>query len=134
MQLSFKEYELQGWENVATAYHNHFGKFTSEIASILVDRATIKPKDRLLDVACGPGYVGSYALEKEAQVVAISFRVLKSGGKFLFTMWDKPIPFDMLLETVKEEVEITISLPEGPDFFKFREPNTSKKNPSRRRF
>jgi len=181
MEQSFKEFELQGWENVAPTYHKSFGEITPKVASVLVDRAMIQPEDKLLDVACGPGYVGAYALEKGAEVTGVdfsnvmiqeakivhpginfhvmdaeklqfsdasfdivlinfgiphfanpeqaieeAFRVLKSHGKFLFTIWDKPTSFDMILETVKEEGDLTISLPEGPDFFQFRNQNTSR--------
>ena len=181
-KLSFKEFELQGWESVAGAYHERFGKFTSQIASALIDKAILQPKDKVLDVACGPGYTAAFALEKGADVIGIdfasamieeaqatypeinfqvmdaeelqfddqsfdsvfmnfgilhfanpehviqeAFRVLKPNGKFFFTVWDKETPFDMVLEAVKEKGELSVALPEGPDFFQFTDPEASKK-------
>ncbi|MES2199797.1 MAG: hypothetical protein V4489_06485 [Chlamydiota bacterium] len=48
MALSFKEFERQGWESVAKAYHECFGGITSEVALALVNNAMIKQNDRIL--------------------------------------------------------------------------------------
>jgi len=184
MNLSFKEFEQKGWERVADVYHECFGSITPQAALALVNGAMIQQNDRVLDVACGPGYVAAIASEKGGivtgidfsnamvqrakvlypeilfqvmdaeelqfsdgvfdfvlmnfgilhlarpeQAVAEAFRVLKSGGKFLFTVWDKPVrarPFDFILSALKEDGDLNLSLPEGPDFFKFSDPNTSE--------
>jgi len=182
--LSFKEFEQQGWEKVADVYHECFGQITPKAALVLVDDAMIKQNDKVLDVACGPGYVaaitsekggivtgidfssamiqraktlhpeitfqvmdaeelqfsngifdvvlmnfGILHLAKPEQAIAEAFRVLKPGGKFLFTVWDRPIrskAFDFIMSALKEEGDLNLSLPEGPDFFKFSDPSTSK--------
>ena len=184
MNLSFKEFEQQGWEKVADVYHECFGSITSKTALALVNSAKIKQDDHVLDIACGPGYTAAFALEKGGiitgidfsdamirkakafypkinfqlmdaeelqfndeifdvilmnfgilhlakpeRAIAEAFRVLKPGGKFLFTVWDRPIrskAFDLIMSALKEEGDLNVPLPEGPDFFKFSDPNTSK--------
>ncbi len=184
MDLLFKEFEQQGWERVADAYHEGFGQITPKAAFALVNSTMIKQNDMVLDIACGPGYVAAFASEKGAVVTGIdfsnamiqkaktlhpkidfqvmdaeelqfsdgifdiilmnfgilhlakpeqaiveAFRVLKPKGKFLFTVWDKPersIAFDLILSALKEEGNLNVSLPEGPEFFKFSDLNTSK--------
>lgn len=184
MKLTFKEYEQQGWERVASEYDACFGKITPQAANALVEFAEIKKKSKVLDIACGPGYVASLAAKKSRDVTGIDFstgmiqkakaffpeinflvmdaeellfndqsfdvvlmnfgilhfahpeqaikevfRVLKPGGTFLFTMWNKPAKskaFECILTAVKEEGDLNVSLPEGPDFFQFSEPETSK--------
>lgn len=184
MNLSFKEFEQEGWERVADVYHECFGSITPQAALALANGAMIQQNDRVLDVACGPGYVAASASEKGGivtgidfsnamiqqakalhpeiffqvmdaeelqfsdevfdfvlmnfgilhlarpeQAIAEAFRVLKSGGKFLFTVWDKPSKskaFDFIMSALKEEGDLSVPLPEGPDFFKFSDPNASK--------
>ncbi len=184
MGLSFKEFEREGWERVADDYHDCFGQLTPMAALALINSALLKRNDKVLDIACGPGYVAALASEKGGivtgidfsnamiqkaktlyphinfqimdaeelqfsdgifdailmnfgilhlakpeQAIAEVFRVLKPGGRFLFTVWDRPIrskAFELLLSAVKEEGDLNVSLPEGPDTFKFSDPNTSK--------
>lgn len=182
--ISFKEFEQQGWEKVADAYHDGFGKITNQVALELVNKAMIKDKDKVLDIACGPGYVAALAFEKGGVPLGIDFseamiqkakwlhpkidfevmdaealklkdrifdvalmnfgilhlanpeqalkevfRVLKPGGQFVFTVWDQPLrskAFELIMSVIKEEGDLHISLPEGPDFFKFSDIDTSK--------
>lgn len=184
LSLSFKEFEKQGWEKVADAYHEGFGQITPKAALALVNSARIKQNDKALDIACGPGYVAAFASAKGAvvtgidfsnamiqkaktlhpkinfqvmdaeelqfddasfdvilmnfgilhfakpeQAIAEAFRVLKPGGKFLYTVWDRPErskAFDLIMSALKEEGDVNISLPEGPDFYKFSDPHTAK--------
>ncbi|MGD0665808.1 MAG: class I SAM-dependent methyltransferase [Rhabdochlamydiaceae bacterium] len=184
MKLTFKEYELQGWERVANEYDACFGKITPQAANALVDFVEIKEKSKVLDIACGPGYVASLAAKKSKDVTGIDFsagmipkakaffpeinfqvmdaeellfndlsfdvalmnfgilhfahpeqaikevfRVLKPGGTFLFTMWNTPAKskaFECILSALKEEGDLNVPLPEGPDFFKFSDPEVSR--------
>ncbi len=73
MNLSFKEFEQQGWEKVADVYHECFGSITPKAALALANAAMIKHNDRVLDIACGPGYVAAIALEKGGIVTGIDF-------------------------------------------------------------
>ena len=184
VNLSFKEFEHQGWEKVADAYHDGFSRITSQVASMLVQHAMISKNDKILDIACGPGYVASFAFEKSDAVTGIdfsnamiqkaktlypkinfqvmdaealqfddeifdfalmnlgilhlekpkkalseAFRVLKPGGKLLFTVWDKPArskAFDFIMNALKEVGDLNVPLPEGPDFFKFSDLDATK--------
>ncbi|NNM43255.1 MAG: class I SAM-dependent methyltransferase [Chlamydiae bacterium] len=184
MSLSFKEFEQEGWEKVADAYHEGFGQITPKAALALVNSASVKQNDKVLDIACGPGYVAAFAFAKGAVVTGIdfsnamiqkakilhpkinfqvmdaeelqfddasfdvilmnfgilhfvkpeqaiteAFRVLKPGGKFLYTVWDRPErskAFDLIMSVLNEEGDINISLPEGPDFYKFSDPHIAK--------
>ena len=183
MHLSFKEFEHQGWEKVADAYHEGFSRITAQVASTLVNHAMINQNDKILDIACGPGYVASLASEKSKNVTGIdfsramiqkaktlypkinfqvmdaeelqfgdaifdfvlmnfgilhlakpeqalseAFRVLKPGGKLLFTVWDQPArskAFDFIMSALKEVGDLNVPLPEGPDFFKFSDLDTT---------
>ena len=72
---------------------------------------------------------GILHLANPEQAIAEVFRVLKPRGKFLFTIWDKPErskAFDFIMTALKEDGDLNVSLPEGPDFFKFSDSNTSK--------
>ena len=64
MNLPFKEFEHVGRERVADCYERCFGQITPQAASVLVNLAAIQPNDKVLDVACGPGYVAGLVLEK----------------------------------------------------------------------
>lgn len=181
MTISFEEFELSGWESVAASYHKNFGEITNKAASVLIDKALIQERDKVLDVACGPGYVAACALKKGAEVIGVDFssamiqeakkvypsinfqvmdaeklqfendsfdtvlinfgvlhfanpkkaiqealRILKPGGKFLYTIWDKPEAFDMLFEAVEKVGDLNIPMPKGPDIFQLRDINYSK--------
>ncbi|MGK3945572.1 hypothetical protein ABK046_45425, partial [Streptomyces caeruleatus] len=63
LNLSFKEFEQQGWERVADVYDECFGPITPKVAFALVNKAMIKRNDKILDVACGPGYAAALAFE-----------------------------------------------------------------------
>ncbi len=73
MDLSFKEFEQQGREKVADVYQECFGQITFKAALALVDSAVIKQNDKVLDMACGPGYTGAIASEKGGFVTGIDF-------------------------------------------------------------
>lgn len=67
----FQALERDGWERIAQAYHEHFGKLTSQATRKLLDAAGTKKGLRVLDVATGPGYVAGVAATREAQVVGV---------------------------------------------------------------
>jgi SAM-dependent methyltransferase len=52
-------------------------------------------------------------------------RVLRSGGRFAFSVWAKPeetIGFGIVLRAVELHGEPRVELPEGPPFFRFSDP------------
>ena len=70
---------------VADAFHEGFSRITAQVASTLVDHAKINQNDKILDIACGPGYVASLASEKSKNVTGIDFsRAMIQKAKTLY--------------------------------------------------
>jgi SAM-dependent methyltransferase len=72
---TFREFEHAGWSDnsVAQAYHQHVGQVTIGCIPDLLDAAGFKPGDRVLDVACGAGYVAAAARDRGADAVGVDF-------------------------------------------------------------
>jgi ubiquinone/menaquinone biosynthesis C-methylase UbiE len=70
---SFKELEQTGWEAKAEAYDDFAGKVTSQAVEFLLDAAAVSAGQRVLDVACGPGYGAGGAAARGASAVGIDF-------------------------------------------------------------
>jgi len=70
---AFHEFEHAGWEQAATEYDRRFGELTMQSIGPLLDAAGAAPGLRLLDVACGPGYVAAAAARKGSSVVGVDF-------------------------------------------------------------
>jgi len=69
----FHDFELAGWEKASTEYDRRFGELTSQSIPPLLDAGGAAPGTRLLDVACGPGYVAAAAARRGATVIGIDF-------------------------------------------------------------
>jgi ubiquinone/menaquinone biosynthesis C-methylase UbiE len=69
----FREFERKGWDApvAAAAYHEGFGDLTRQSAESLLDAAGVGPATRLVDVACGPGYVTAAATERGAAAIGV---------------------------------------------------------------
>ncbi|GFM83064.1 hypothetical protein PSCICN_37560 [Pseudomonas cichorii] len=72
-RTAFEQFEYDGWEKVADAYHQAWGHTTSPFAAPLLDMACLFPGARALDVATGPGYAASIAASIGASVVGVDF-------------------------------------------------------------
>ena len=176
----FRNFEHAGWEEIPSQYHCAFGELTSQAIEPLLDAARIRKGTKLLDVACGPGYVSALAAKRGAIVLGIDFsssmleeakrlhpgidfregdaeqlplggglfdavsmnfgilhlgrpenalleayRVLRSGGRFAFSVWCDPqetIGFAIVLRAVEAHGEPRVALPEGPPFFRYSNP------------
>jgi len=70
---TFKQQELAGWDAKANAYDDYAGKITTQIAGPLLDAAGVRPRTRVLDVACGPGHLAGVAAGRGANAVGIDF-------------------------------------------------------------
>jgi len=68
----FWEFERAGWERAAEHYDICWTD-TLLFVEALLDAAAVGPGTRVLDVACGPGYVAAGALERRAQPVGLDF-------------------------------------------------------------
>jgi ubiquinone/menaquinone biosynthesis C-methylase UbiE len=70
---SFEALEREGWQRVADKYENAWSGLTRLFIPALLEVASVKPGNRLLDVACGPGYVADAARSCGARVIGIDF-------------------------------------------------------------
>jgi len=69
----FHDFERAGWENAAASYELGFGDVTIQSVGPILDAVGAGPGVRLLDVACGPGYVAAAAARRKSSVVGIDF-------------------------------------------------------------
>jgi ubiquinone/menaquinone biosynthesis C-methylase UbiE len=70
---TFKDYELAGWDAKANAYGEYAGTVTRQVVRPLLDAAGVKRGTKLLDIACGPGYLAGAALERGAISLGMDF-------------------------------------------------------------
>jgi len=70
---AFSEFERHGWERVGDSYDESFGRLTRQSAEPLLDAAQVGHGTRVLDVACGPGYVTAAAAARGAQAMGVDF-------------------------------------------------------------
>ena len=182
---AFHDFERAGWEKAASEYDRGFGELTMQSIGPLLDAVGAAPGMRLLDVACGPGYVAAAAARRGGSVVGVdfsermvelasekhpalefrvgdaglldfpnhsfdavvmnfgmlhlahpenamaeAFRVLRPGGRYAYTVWDVPerdAGFGIILESIQMHGAADVSLPSGPPFFRFSEPDESKR-------
>jgi ubiquinone/menaquinone biosynthesis C-methylase UbiE len=68
---AFNAFEAAGWERQAGGYEDFFGTITTRLVDPLLDAAQVAGGVRVLDVACGPGYVAAAAAGRGASVVGV---------------------------------------------------------------
>jgi len=68
---AFNHSEAAGWETRAKTYDDHWATLTSRLSDPLLDAVGAGPGLRLLDVACGPGYLTARAVERGATCVGV---------------------------------------------------------------
>jgi len=69
----FKQQERSGWHAKAMHYDSHAGEITRTAVEILLTAANVTAGTKLLDVACGPGYIAGYAGKLGAIATGIDF-------------------------------------------------------------
>jgi ubiquinone/menaquinone biosynthesis C-methylase UbiE len=69
----FTAFEMNGWENAAEAYHDHWGTLSAQSAIPMLRLANVQPGARVLDVATGAGYVAAAAKKLGAAPVGLDF-------------------------------------------------------------
>jgi SAM-dependent methyltransferase len=182
---AFRHFEHLGWQEVASKYHNGFAAVTTQAAVALLDAARAGSDVRVLDVACGPGYIAAAAASRGAAATGIDFssemileararypgldfregdaeqlafrdsefeavvsnfgmlhlgrpelaireahRVLQPGGRIAFTVWDtadKAIGFGIVIAAIQKYGDLNVPIPPGPPFFRFSDPEESKR-------
>jgi len=70
----FAEFEHKGWQRVAGKYESTWGDLTQPFIPSLLEAAKVQAgRTRLLDVACGPGYVAEAAKAMGAEPTGVDF-------------------------------------------------------------
>lgn len=73
---------------------------------------------------------GILHLGQPEQALLEAHRILRSGGRFAFSVWARPeetIGFGIVLGTVELHGEPRVELPEGPPFFRYSDPEECKR-------
>ena len=68
-----REFERAGWNRAAAGYEAAFATATRPFIAPLLDAASIGTGDIVLDLCCGPGFVGAVAGERGARVSGLDF-------------------------------------------------------------
>lgn len=73
----FNAYERSGWGTVSVtaAYSAGFGDLTTQAIGPLLDAVRAGPGVRMLDVACGPGWVAAAAAQRGATPIGVDISV-----------------------------------------------------------
>jgi len=76
---AFGNLEQTGWGSatVALAYHRNLGEVTSGCIPELIRAADLNAGDRVLDVACGVGYVAAAARDHGADAIGLDFSAVQ---------------------------------------------------------
>lgn len=71
----FTTFEHAGWSDasIVLGYHRQLSDVTRQTIPELLASTGVKAGDRVLDVACGGGYVAAAARERGAEVVSVDF-------------------------------------------------------------
>jgi len=70
---AFHDFEHAGWERAAKFYGDAFGALTAQTAEPTLDAVNASGGTRLLDVACGPGFIAGAAAARGALVTGLDF-------------------------------------------------------------
>jgi SAM-dependent methyltransferase len=72
---AFRDFELGGWDNdaVAISYHRTLSEVTSGCIPALIEAAAVMRGHKVLDVACGAGYVAATARGRGADAIGVDF-------------------------------------------------------------
>jgi SAM-dependent methyltransferase len=73
--VSFAEFERTGWErpDTVSSYHALAPQITTQSAAAVLDAAGVKVGSKVLDVACGAGYLAAAAASRGAVAVGVDF-------------------------------------------------------------
>src|SRR5262245_41868721 len=71
----FHQFERAGWEDeeIVSHYEQELTGLTSQSCQALLNAGRVQAGSRVLDVACGPGFLTAAAAERGASAVGIDF-------------------------------------------------------------
>ena len=70
---AFSQFEYDGWQRVADRYETAWGGLTKLFVPQLLEATRVARGSRVLDVACGPGYVAAGAHALGASCTGVDF-------------------------------------------------------------
>jgi ubiquinone/menaquinone biosynthesis C-methylase UbiE len=70
---AFKQFERAGYSRVAEGYDQATAQVTSQVNDAMLDAVEARSGTRLLDVACGPGWLSAAAAQRGAIVTGLDF-------------------------------------------------------------
>lgn len=70
---AFKQFERAGYSRVAEGYDHATAPVTSQVNDAILDAVGTAHGTRLLDVACGPGWLSAAAVQRGAIVTGVDF-------------------------------------------------------------
>ena len=78
--VPFQAFEQRGWERAAKHYGDAFGALTRQTAPAMLDAVGLAGHERLLDVACGPGFIAAAAADRAAPRATMCGSAATSSG------------------------------------------------------
>jgi len=69
----FSKLEHDGWDRVAHKYNDVWSHLTRQFIEPLLNAADVKAGMKVLDIACGPGYVSKSISLREAESIGVDF-------------------------------------------------------------
>jgi ubiquinone/menaquinone biosynthesis C-methylase UbiE len=78
-QDDFSKLEHEGWSRVADLYDQSWAVLTKQFSKSLMETADIRSGMKVLDLACGPGYISQDIYKKRANVIGVDFSAAMIG-------------------------------------------------------
>ena len=73
LQDDFSKLEYEGWSRVSDLYDQSWANLTKQFIEPLLNAVNIQPGMKVLDVACGPGYVSQAIYSRGATATGVDF-------------------------------------------------------------
>jgi len=73
MENNFFQFEHDFWNKTSDIYHDGFGYVTSLTIPHIIKHLKIKDNNKILDIACGPGYISEYLKNNSYDISGIDF-------------------------------------------------------------
>jgi len=73
LQDDFSKLEFEGWTRVSDLYDKSWANLTKQFIEPLLNAVNIQPATKVLDVACGPGYVSQAIHYRNATPTGVDF-------------------------------------------------------------